>query len=43
VIGGLALLVEQAIFQIQYFSGIKFDQAQMREELLKVGRAAIGR
>jgi shikimate dehydrogenase len=43
VIGGLALLVEQAIFQIQYFSGAKFDQTQMREELLKVGRAAIGR
>jgi len=43
VIGGLALLVEQAIFQIQYFSGVKFDHDQMRQELLKVGRAAIGR
>ena len=43
VIGGLALLVEQAIFQIQYFSGAKFDQTEMRDELLKVGRAAIGR
>jgi shikimate dehydrogenase len=43
VIGGLALLVEQAMFQIQYFSGAKFDNHQMRDELLKVGRAAIGR
>jgi hypothetical protein len=36
-------LVEQALFQIQYFSGVKFDNQQMRDELLKVGRAAIGR
>lgn len=43
VIGGLALLVEQALFQIQYFSGVKFDHEQMRNELLKIGRAAIGR
>jgi shikimate dehydrogenase len=43
VIGGLALLVEQALFQIQYFSGVKFDQESMRNELMKVGRAAIGR
>ena len=43
VIGGLALLVEQALFQIQYFSGVKFDHNQMRIELLKIGRAAIGR
>jgi shikimate dehydrogenase len=43
VIGGLALLVEQALFQIQYFSGSKFDVNEMRDELMKVGRAAIGR
>jgi shikimate dehydrogenase len=43
VIGGLTLLVEQAIFQIQYFSGVKFDVEQMRKELVNVGRGAIGR
>jgi shikimate dehydrogenase len=43
VIGGLALLVEQALFQIQYFSGSKFEVDEMRDELMKVGRAAIGR
>lgn len=36
VIGGLSLLVEQALFQIHYFSQKEFDFAQMREELLKV-------
>ena len=43
VIGGLTLLVEQAIFQIQYFSGVKFDVEQMRKELINVGRGAISR
>jgi shikimate dehydrogenase len=41
VIGGLALLVEQALFQINYFSQKDFDYAQMRIELLKVANAAI--
>lgn len=41
VIGGLALLVEQALFQINYFSQKEFDYAKMRSELLKVANAAI--
>ena len=41
VIGGLSLLVEQALFQINYFTQKEFDFDQMRQELLKVGYAAI--
>jgi shikimate dehydrogenase len=41
VIGGLSLLVEQALFQINYFAQKEFDFDQMRQELLKVGHAAI--
>jgi shikimate dehydrogenase len=41
VIGGLSLLVEQALFQIKYFSQTEFDFDQMREKLLKVGHQAI--
>jgi shikimate dehydrogenase len=41
VVGGLALLVEQALFQIKYFSQTDFDFDQMRQSLLKVGYQAI--
>jgi len=41
VIGGLSLLVEQALFQIHYFSQQQFDFDEMRKELLKVAHAAI--
>lgn len=41
VIGGLSLLVEQALFQIKYFSQKDFDFDQMRQTLLKVGYGAI--
>ena len=41
VIGGLSLLVEQALFQINYFSQKEFDFDDMRKELLKVANAAI--
>jgi shikimate dehydrogenase len=41
VIGGLSLLVEQALFQIKYFSQKDFDFDQMRQTLLKVGYEAI--
>jgi shikimate dehydrogenase len=41
VIGGLSLLVEQALFQINYFAQKEFDFDQMRQELLKVGHAEI--
>lgn len=41
VIGGLSLLVEQALFQIKYFSQKDFDFDQMRQLLLKVGYEAI--
>ena len=41
VIGGLTLLVEQALFQIRYFSQIDFDINEMRAKLLKVGHQAI--
>ena len=41
VVGGLALLVEQALFQIKYFSQTDFDFDQMRQSLLKVGYEAI--
>jgi len=41
VIGGLSLLVEQALFQIKYFSQTEFDIDEMREKLLKVGYQAI--
>ena len=41
VIGGLSLLVEQALFQINYFTQKEFDFDQMRQELLKVGYASI--
>lgn len=41
VIGGLSLLVEQALFQIKYFSQKDFDFDQMRQTLLKVGYDAI--
>jgi shikimate dehydrogenase len=41
VIGGLSLLVEQALFQINYFSQKEFDFEQMRTDLLKVAYEAI--
>ena len=41
VIGGLSLLVEQALFQINYFSQKEFDFDEMRKELLKVANSAI--
>lgn len=41
VIGGLSLLVEQALFQIKYFSQQDFDFNEMRQALLKVGQEAI--
>jgi len=41
IIGGLSLLVEQALFQVNYFSQKDFDFDQMRQELLKVGHAEI--
>jgi shikimate dehydrogenase len=41
VIGGLALLVEQALFQINYFSQKEFDFDSMRRELLKVASEAV--
>jgi shikimate dehydrogenase len=41
VIGGLTLLVEQALFQIKYFSQVDFDINDMRLKLLKVGHQAI--
>jgi shikimate dehydrogenase len=41
VIGGLSLLVEQALFQIKYFSQKDFDFYEMRQALLKVGHEAI--
>lgn len=41
VIGGLSLLVEQALFQIKYFSQKDFDFDQMRQNLLKVGYESI--
>ena len=41
VFGGLSLLVEQALFQINYFSQKDFDFDQMRQELLKAGHAEI--
>lgn len=41
VIGGLSLLVEQALFQINYFSQKEFDFDDMRKELLKVANTAI--
>jgi shikimate dehydrogenase len=41
VIGGLSLLVEQALFQIKYFSQKDFDFNEMRQALLKVGHEAI--
>jgi len=41
VIGGLSLLVEQALFQINYFSQKEFDFDEMRKELLKVANAAV--
>ena len=41
VIGGLSLLVEQALFQIKYFAQVEFDFNDMRKILLKVGHEAI--
>ena len=41
VIGGLSLLVEQALFQIKSFSQKDFDFDQMRQTLLKVGYESI--
>jgi shikimate dehydrogenase len=41
VIGGLSLLVEQALFQIKYFAQVEFDFNDMRKTLLKVGHEAI--
>ena len=40
VIGGLSLLVEQALFQIQKFSEEDFDFDVMRTKLLKVAEQA---
>jgi shikimate dehydrogenase len=37
----LSLLVEQALFQINYFTQKDFDFDEMRQELLKVGYAEI--
>jgi shikimate dehydrogenase len=36
VISGKELLVEQALYQIELFTGTKFDFKQMRSELLSV-------
>ena len=41
VISGLDLLVEQALFQIELFSKVKFDFDAMRSELLQVGHKAL--
>lgn len=41
VIGGLSLLVEQALFQINYFTQKDFDFNAMRKELLKVATEAV--
>jgi len=41
VIGGLSLLVEQALFQINYFSQKDFNFDRMRTDLLKVAYEAI--
>jgi shikimate dehydrogenase len=41
VIGGLSLLVEQALFQIKYYTQVEFDFNDMRKTLLKVGHEAI--
>jgi shikimate dehydrogenase len=41
VISGLDLLVEQALFQIELFSKVKFDFDAMRMELLQVGHRAL--
>jgi shikimate dehydrogenase len=41
VIGGLSLLVEQALFQIKYFTQVEFDFNDMRKTLLKVGHESI--
>lgn len=41
VIGGLSLLVEQALYQIKYFTQIEFDFNDMRKTLLKIGHEAI--
>ena len=35
IISGKELLVEQALFQIEFFSGIRFEFANMRRELLQ--------
>lgn len=42
LISGLDLLVEQALFQIELFSGTKFDFEEMRRQLLQVGHIALG-
>jgi shikimate dehydrogenase len=36
VISGKELLVEQALFQIEIFSGVKFDVTEMRSALLSL-------
>ena len=41
VIDGMQLLVEQALDQIQLFSGLDFDFDLMRRNLLGVGRAQL--
>ncbi|MFM8191051.1 MAG: hypothetical protein ACKN88_02590 [Candidatus Nanopelagicus sp.] len=41
MIGGLSLLVEQALFQINYFTQKDFDFDVMRKELLKVATEAV--
>jgi shikimate dehydrogenase len=43
VIGGLSLLVEQALFQINYFSQKDFDFDQIRKDLFKVAHEAINK
>jgi shikimate dehydrogenase len=40
-IDGLDLLVEQAIYQIEIFSKVNFDQVYMRNLLLSTGRGAL--
>jgi shikimate 5-dehydrogenase len=41
VISGLDLLVEQALFQMELFSKVKFNFDAMRMELLQIGHRAL--
>jgi shikimate dehydrogenase len=43
VISGLELLVEQALYQIQYMTKMDFDFASMREQLLVTGSQALNK